>query len=112
MKSLQKTFIIGLTTVFLSGCFGPESPESLQKRISDTAAVCGKREVEKMLDSPSTAKFPWKLNSVALDDGTYRVANYVDAQNTFGVTERMNYECTIKVIDADNFQCESYCSFL
>ena len=56
--------------------------------------VC-KEAVEKVLKSPSTAKFPNFLDwNIAKKDGQVVVAAYVDSQNGFGATVRSQFQFT------------------
>ena len=60
------------------------------------AQVQCKEVVENNLKTPSTAVFPrssdWEFTPII--DG-YKVAAYVDAQNSFGATVRLDFQCTV-----------------
>jgi len=77
----------------------------------DTARTCAKYEVKAMLKSPKSAEFPWDMNINMTEDGKYAVLSYVDSQNSFGAMLRTNFLCTVKVLDVDNFKCETKCIF-
>lgn len=53
---------------------------------------------KKKLKSPSTAEFASFSESTVrgLDNCTYRVTSYVDAQNNFGANIRSNYTAQVK----------------
>jgi hypothetical protein len=73
------------------------------------AYVASQQFVEKQLKAPSSAKFPVFDNSmvVPLGNNRFKVAAYVDAQNSFGAIIRTSYTCTVKNTDGDNWQLES-----
>lgn len=55
------------------------------------------RAVESTLKAPSTADFSGALGSDITQDGdSYKVAGYVDAENSFGGTVRSNFTCTVR----------------
>jgi len=62
-----------------------------------------------MLKSPSSAKFPWGLKSSLISGDKYRVANYVDSQNSFGAMIRTNYVCEVVVNNYKSFDCDVSC---
>lgn len=71
-----------------------------------TAYVMCQEFVESRLKSPSSAEFPWKseIKVKSLDDHTYAVSGYVDAQNSFGANVRQNYVCKVKYDGGDEWQ--------
>jgi hypothetical protein len=65
--------------------------------------------VKQRLKSPSTAEFPGvfdgKLDHVTdLENQTYRIVSYVDAQNSFGAKIRTKFIGEIKQTSADRWQ--------
>ena len=82
-----------------------ENQKDLQKRIEERekrskrieAFTVSKDFVEKQLKCPSTSDFPWYDDSFVteLDNGSYRVSAYVDAQNSFGAMIRNKYYCIV-----------------
>lgn len=85
-----------------------EEEEKREQERIDLAFICSQAQIEKMLISPSSAKFPTmrsggRVNTI--DNGIYGVESYVDAQNTFGVMLRKNYLCKISGVDVDNYTC-------
>lgn len=57
--------------------------------------VTTQETIEKILKSPSTAKFPWPDEwRMSKKDGSIIVQSYVDAQNSFGATTRSNFQVT------------------
>lgn len=61
--------------------------------------------VKNRLRAPATAKFAGlsDTTSVKLDDGSFLVRSYVDAQNGFGALIRTYYRCQVRPIDRDNW---------
>jgi hypothetical protein len=82
-----------------------------ESKDGDVAAICAQNYIERILKSPSSADFPWNLDSVPLGENKYLIKNYVDAQNSFGAMIRTNYLCTVEVLNAGNYQCSSECVF-
>jgi len=64
--------------------------------LSAEAAVLCERYVETQLRSPSTADFPWLLNTLDRGRWRYVVNSYVDAENGFGATVRTNFTCDLQ----------------
>jgi len=55
-------------------------------------------EIEKLLKSPSTAKFPVCTNeSFSEKNNRFYYSSYVDSQNSFWAILRTNYECEINI---------------
>jgi hypothetical protein len=52
------------------------------------------------LKAPATAKFPeFNIRMLTeVDDGTYTVKSYVDAQNSFGALIRTDFVCHVKPV--------------
>ena len=68
--------------------------------------------VKKNLKSPSTAKFPgvldgWGDHTTYIGDQRYKTVSWVDAQNNFGATVRMNYTAIVEQTGKDTWRLES-----
>ena len=77
------------------------------------AKVCAEMQVEKMLKSPSTAKFQSALSSnvvTTTGPNQFVVTSYVDAQNGFGAMIRQYFKCTIQYKPTTD-SCISDCVF-
>lgn len=79
-----------------------------------TASVfaCAKTQLLSMLASPRSAKFPWVHTDAItqkLNDGTYLVSSYLDAQNGFGAMIRQDYICKVRFRSLDD--CPAECIF-
>lgn len=66
-----------------------------------------------MLNSPSTAKFPWVHTDAItqeLNEGNYMVSSYLDAQNGFGAMIRQDYICKVRFnsLGDCSAECELY----
>ena len=74
------------------------------------AIVFAENAVEERLKSPSTAEFspPDETNVEKVDDDTYIVTGWVDAQNSFGATIRNYYEVKL-IINSENNATLVYC---
>lgn len=68
-----------------------------EKNIKAYVIVSAQNKVEDCLKSPSTADFPWAIEPVKINDTTYTVISYVDAQNEFGATIRANYMIEVTI---------------
>ena len=67
------------------------------------------QEIERNLKSPGSAEFsPFEeIRIKAIDDTSYMVRGYVDAQNGFGALMRIGYNCmVIYSPKADKSECE------
>ena len=73
---------------------------------STMAYIMVKDWVLERLISPSTAKFPsdTRNHSVKISGQKYRVSSYVDAQNRFGATIRINFVGIVEEIDEGKWQ--------
>ncbi|MBU4482119.1 PH domain-containing protein, partial [Patescibacteria group bacterium] len=87
-------FVIIIITIFSSGDDSKNSYDNKNNN-GDVAAVCAQEKIKTMLKSPSSAKFPWGLTSSLISGNKYKVANYVDSQNSFGAMIRTNYVCEV-----------------
>jgi hypothetical protein len=71
--------------------------------------------VRQQLKSPSTADFGSVLGEyqdpdrqvVALDNGSYAVHGWVDAENSFGAKLRSTWVCNIKLVGDEGWSCSS-----
>lgn len=76
--------------------------EEANKDRSIEAFIRCKNIVENSLKAPSTADFPWSPERVfRLENQTYVVKSYVDAQNSFGAMLRSNWHCKIQYTSGD-----------
>lgn len=80
---------------------------SVQHTDSEAWVKC-KEFVVARLNAPSTADFPFPSSQylTTLGEGKYRVRAYVDAENAFGGTVRMNYDCTTQWQPDDRWTLE------
>lgn len=77
-------YLMGLFTA----CSGPQKIEEM----TDKAFTISKFVVQKMLKSPSTAKFPHIADRAEyLQDSLFGINSYVDSQNGFGAIVRSKY---------------------
>lgn len=99
MKKL--TLIISLVVFVFSACGDGQTPA--QKKDGDVHGAWAYMQlfVEKRLNSPKSADFPFGVyrHVTPLRSGRYKVQSYVDAKNAFGVEIRTNFEGIIKRID-------------
>lgn len=84
-------------------------PEPWDQRDNSTMAyIMCEDWVKNRLKSPSTAEFPGifdgKLDNTFKDGTTYSVTSYVDAQNSFGGTNRIGFTCETTQTSEDNWQ--------
>jgi hypothetical protein len=85
----------GLVMAALSACDGGAGGEG-------GAYEACKRAVESTLKAPSTADFSGPLHSdITADGDTYKVAGYVDSENSFGASLRSNFTCTVRDTGGD-----------
>lgn len=72
--------------------------ERLDRRLRDVYHNC-QAKVSERLSSPSSAKFPLfsggDVNARQVNDSTYSVMAWVDAQNAFGATVRSSFLCEV-----------------
>jgi len=89
-------FVIGLLTYDQK-----ENPETGRETL---AFIHCQNFVTQRLKAPSTADFPhldrksWKI-----DENTFAIQAYVDAQNSFGAKIRTNWTCEIKYNGGDQY---------
>lgn len=83
---------------------GSRSREQSGVTASQVYTMC-KDAVETQLKAPTTAKFPnlWEIGVGEIEgqENTYRVRAYVDAQNSFGVMIRTNYDCDLRYLGGE-----------
>lgn len=81
--------------------------------IKSTLRVECQLQVEKLLKSPSSAKFPtisnWSFTK-DFDTGYLYVSSYVDADNSFGASIRSNFTFGFKINENDTYRIV-YCVF-
>ena len=82
------------------------------------AYIMAQNFIRRQLNSPSTADFPslvmnaGEVRILKLNDGSYRVSAWVDAQNVFGAKLRKNWVCELKEASKDNWQTSGPCQIL
>jgi hypothetical protein len=81
-----------------------ESPASRTDRTNERIALkCMQDFVRDRLKAPSTAEFPGGMfddvsdHVISDDRGAYRIASYVDAENSFGAMLRTHYSGRIRI---------------
>ncbi len=101
--------VILLAGVLANWLDGNETPAVVSGE--RTAVWCAQERVKKMLKAPSTAKFPSRAESLVeqIDEQTYQVRSYVDAQNSFGAMLRTRYMCTVEFDEATG-ACRNDCT--
>ncbi len=79
------------------------APKAEMSTITDTKVnIISQGYIEKLLNSPSTAKFSKNSYTVkSLGGGSYEVSSYVDSQNGFGAMIRSNYQITLAYSTGD-----------
>lgn len=68
-----------------------------ETEIKAYVVVAAQTKVEDYLKSPSTADFPWSIEPLKINDSTYTVVSYVDAQNGFGAMIRANFMVEVTI---------------
>lgn len=99
-----------LVVLLFYGLCKSNKPGNVTKQISKMdAAVMAKSFVEQNLKAPATADFgPVRDENVdQLNDTTFTVRGYVDAENTFGAKLRNNYTCTVRFMPNDRAVCDA-----
>lgn len=99
--------LVILIAAALYGKFAPPAKSSPPTYTGDPAmaqAVCQKA-ARAELKAPTTAQFG-QVTPDSLGGGRYRVAGPVDAQNSYGVPLRMNYDCTVLFTGGDAYRIE------
>jgi hypothetical protein len=72
------------------------------------ARIYSEKYVLEKLKAPSTAEFGESDAGVnQIDNNTFTVFNYVDAQNSFGAKLRQTYSCKITFVSDDDVRCEN-----
>ena len=117
-KGLVVLIALGAIIVFgLKSCFGVSDKSSAPKAELTSAQILSKRKVnayiqsqmcvEGILKAPSTAKFPYGDCDLIpqINDSTFLVISYVDAQNAYGAMVRNYYRCVIVENAESKFEC-------
>ncbi|MFO7948120.1 MAG: hypothetical protein R6V19_15045 [Armatimonadota bacterium] len=100
------------------GATSTEAPHSTTPDDDKTteAWVMAKEFVKEGLKSPGTADFgsvwggDWQSTDDCIEhigDGKYRAEGWVDAENTFGATVRIEFVCEVEHVGGDEWQCNS-----
>lgn len=99
-KQTAFTLAVMAILVFLlfkacTGCGGEENEKRMPTEVD--ALLNSRTFVERSLKAPSTAEFAssGKSTVVKINDTTFTVVSYVDAQNSFGGMMRSKYSCQI-----------------
>ena len=72
------------------------------------ARIYSEQYVLRKLKAPSTAEFGESDAGVnQIDNNTFTVFNYVDAQNSFGAKLRITYSCEITFVGDDDIRCDN-----
>ena len=128
LRPTPRNLILGVLTLSLlagliSGCTSsssrvqPTVKEEVRWQDKENrlgAYVSAQWYVEQRLKAPSTAKFgacltpdTTKYCTEYLGNQRYRVATYVDSQNTFGAMIRTHFVCVMEQTADDYFELES-----
>jgi hypothetical protein len=115
-KQTAITLVIIALVVFVlfkacTGCGGDENEKRMPTEVD--ALLNSRTFVERSLKAPSTAEFASSGEStvVKINDSTFTVLSYVDAQNSFGGMMRSKYSCQITFmpgaqVEVDNLVIE------
>ena len=97
-KKKKIIIIVICAAIFIISPFLPQSKTS-SKVSARTAWSCAQEYVKEQLASPSSAKFCSYSNAkiTVLEDNTFRISGYVDAQNVFGAVLRYRFTITLTV---------------
>ena len=109
-KSACGCIIVIIVLVFgVSGIFFLFSGGEKAKPDEIEAYVMAQEFVKRQLKAPATADFPSAIGQgvtiTTVNDTTFLISAYVDAQNTFGATLRMQFDCMVVYVGNDNWQC-------
>jgi hypothetical protein len=83
----------------------PTTPEPEHDAV--TATFWAQEFVKQSLKSPDSAKFPSVSKAIDLGDGRYFYDAYVDSQNSFGASVRTNFQCWVKYVGPQKWECEN-----
>jgi ribosomal protein L40E len=106
VKVLAIVFGIGLFTSIFAAVISPSSgapstpvaPSAYQLKLS--AQVYSESYIERLLKSPSTAKFCHETVT-DLGENRWRVSSCVDSQNSYGAMIRSDWETTLSYLGGD-----------
>ncbi len=109
-EQLTAVAILGglvVCVLFCSGVFsGDASPTGDSARNDEYYATeMADKFVQEQLKAPSTAKFPWKADSVTKEGDGWRVRSHVDSQNGFGAMIRSKYVCVVRHNGGRSWEC-------
>lgn len=107
-----------LAIIIVIGALLPESKTTHESDDSIMAYIMAQNFIKKRLKAPGSADFPsqvWNKEDVHVSkqaDGGYRVAAWVDAQNSFGAKLRSKWVCELKPTSAEMWQVTGFCNLL
>lgn len=119
MKSLILPVLLLVAVLALAGCTTPDQTasdardEEAEDQLS-MAWVMAQDFVEQNLKSPGTASYGsvWKGDWQSTDDcvkdlgdNKYRATGWVDSQNAFGATVRIDFVCELEYVGNDKWRC-------
>jgi hypothetical protein len=82
------------------------------RRDKSDALLLVQKHVKKHLKAPSTAEFPGMFDDRpvvrSLGSNKFRIRSWVDAENGFGATIRMNYDYTVETDGQDGWRVLSF----
>lgn len=90
-------FFVGVPALLFGGCIAALTMSSSgdDEPSDGMARVMCEGFVEDRLKSPSSADFQ-RPTTTEIGANTWRVVGSVDAENSFGATLRVDYECTVR----------------
>lgn len=95
--------------IILPAMFNATSKAPSERDMASLAGIHCQEFVKTQLKAPSTADFPSLGGSTSkIDNSTYLVRSYVDAQNSFGATIRSNWICKIQYKSGDQYSATSW----
>lgn len=73
------------------------SKNNSNSKVATNAKICAQKAVEDRLKAPSTAKFCSysDMTAIHLGGSEWKITGYVDAQNSFGSTQREYWTVTL-----------------
>lgn len=100
-KAMLGTLVIGIAAVSIAYAIEPAAGEDAQREANTEqrapsrgmAKQMAERFVRRRINRPSTAEFSGVIDTEInrIDDNTFGVRGWVEAENGFGATDRLNY---------------------